>query len=56
MGALISAVALLGVLLLVGRRLPAARWPLVIAATLAVILLVVGVERAGLWPATWRVR
>lgn len=51
-----SAVALLAVLFLVGRGLPARRWPAIIAGTLAVIVLVVLAERNGLWPASWRVR
>lgn len=49
-------VALLAVLFLVARGLPAARWPLVIAGTLVVIVAVVLIERAGLWPAGWKVR
>lgn len=53
---IVSVVALLAVLFLVGRGLPLSRWPAIIAATLAVILLVVLVERSGYWPASWRVR
>ncbi|MBV9078624.1 MAG: hypothetical protein JO048_14220 [Methylobacteriaceae bacterium] len=52
----LPAVALIAVLFLVGRGLPGRRWPAVIAATLAIVVLVVLVERAGLWPAAWRVR
>lgn len=48
-------VALLAVLFLVSRGLPLGRWPLVIAGTLAAIVLVVMAERAGLWPAGFRV-
>lgn len=48
-------VALLALLFLMGRGLPARRWPLVIAATLAVIVLVVLAERSGVWPRTWSV-
>ena len=40
----------------VARGLSTRRWPVVIAATLAVILLVVGAERLGYWPGQWRVR
>lgn len=52
-------VAVLGTLLLLvlmGRGIPGRRWPVVIASTLAVILLVVLAERSGYWPAGWRVR
>lgn len=49
-------VALLAVLFLVSRGLPSRSWPLVLAATLAVILLVVLAEQNGLWPATWKTR
>ena len=48
--------ALLAVLFLVSRGLPIGRWPLVIAGTLAVIVLVVLAERGGFWPAGWQVR
>lgn len=49
-------VALLAVLFLVGRGLPLRRWPVLLAGTLAVIVLVVFAERSGYWPASWRVR
>lgn len=52
----VSVVALLAVLFLVSRRLPLSRWPLIIAVTLAVIVLVVAAESGGYWPASWRVR
>ena len=52
----IGVVAILAVLVLVSRGLPGRRWPVIIAATLAVILLVVLVERAGYWPGEFRVR
>lgn len=55
MGQVVTVVALLAVLFLVARGLPAARWPVVIAGTLVVVLLVVLAERNGLWPAGWRV-
>lgn len=51
-----SVAALLAVLFLVSRGLPASRWPLVIAATLAIVVLVVAAERTGYWPASWRTR
>jgi hypothetical protein len=53
---LVSLVAILLVLFLVGRGLPGRRWPIVIAATLAVVVLVVLTERSGLWPSGWSVR
>ena len=56
MSVLVGVVSMLLVLFLVGRGLPARRWPVVLAATLAVILLIVLAERSGLWPAGWRVR
>lgn len=56
MDKIVAVVATLAVLVLVGRGLPARRWPVVIAATLAVILLVVLAERFGSWPRDWRVR
>ena len=49
-------VALLAVLFLVGRGMPARRWSAIIAVTLAVVVLVVLAERNGLWPQGWRVR
>lgn len=53
----IMAVVMLGaVLLLVSRGLPATRWPVVIAGTLAFILFVVMAEQYGWWPAGWKVR
>ncbi len=48
--------AMLAVLFLVGRRLPARRWPIVLAATLAVIVLVVLAEQNGWWPRSWTTR
>ena len=52
----LAVVALLAVLVLVGRGLALGRWPAVIAVTLAVVVAVVLAERSGLWPASWRVR
>lgn len=56
MDKVVAVVATLAVLVLVGRGLAARRWPAVIAATLAVILMVVMAERLGYWPQGWRVR
>ena len=52
----VSIVALLAVLFLVGRGMPLSRWPVIIVATLAVIVLVVAAEQNGFWPSSWRVR
>ena len=52
----VSLVALLAVLFLVGRGMPLTRWPVIIAATLAVVLLIVALEQNGLWPRSWQVR
>lgn len=49
-------VALLGSLLLVARGLPGRQWPVIIAIMLALVILVVGAERYGYWPESWRVR
>lgn len=53
---LVALVAMLAVLLLVGRRLPARRWPIILAVTLAVVVLVVLAEQNGLWPRSWTTR
>lgn len=53
---IVSLVAVLAVLVLVSRGLPRSRWPLVIAGTLGVILIVVLAERGGIWPESWRVK
>jgi hypothetical protein len=53
---LVSVVAVLAVLFLVGRGLPGRRWPVVIAATLALVVVVVLAERNGFWPPGWTVR
>ncbi|HEX8101811.1 MAG: hypothetical protein QOC71_1882 [Thermoplasmata archaeon] len=50
----VGVVALLAVLFLVGRGTPLHSWPLIIAATLAVVVAVVLLERGGYWPASWR--
>ena len=53
---LVWAVALVATLILVSRGLPSRRWPPILAATLAVILLVVMAEHYGFWPTALRVR
>jgi drug/metabolite transporter (DMT)-like permease len=55
-GQIVSVVAMLALLFLMGRRLPGRRWPVVIAATLAVVVLVVLAEQNGLWPRSWHVQ
>lgn len=49
-------VALLAVLFLVGRGMPARVILIAAAVSLAVVVLVHVVERSGLWPQGWRVR
>lgn len=56
MDKIVAVVALLAVLILVARGLPGRMWPVIIAGTLAVILLVVLAEQGGWWPRDWRVR
>lgn len=56
MDKIMAVVAMLAVLFLVGRGLPGRRWPVIIAATLAVVLLVVFAEQQGWWPREWRTR
>lgn len=56
MTVIVGLVSLLACLFLASRGLPGRQWPVILAATLAVILLVVGAERAGWWPQGWRVR
>lgn len=53
---IVAAVALVAMLFLVGRGVPRRHWPVAIAGTLAVILIVVLAERSGYWPREWRVR
>ncbi|MDB5559580.1 MAG: hypothetical protein JWQ36_2514 [Enterovirga sp.] len=53
---IVSLAAMLAVLFLVGRGMPLSRWPVIIVATLAVIVLVVAAEQNGWWPSSWRVR
>lgn len=49
-------VSMLACLFLVARGMPGRNWPMVIAATLAVILLVVLAEQNGYWPQSWKQR
>ena len=56
MDKIVIVVALLGALLIVARRMPGRLWPVVIAATLAVVVLVVLAEQNGYWPSSWKVR
>ena len=56
MDKIVAVVAMLGALFIVSRGLPGRSWPMIIAATLAVILLVVLAERSGWWPSSWRTR
>lgn len=56
MDKVVGVVAMLAILFLVGRGLPGRLWPVVIAATLALVLAVVMAEQNGLWPASWQVR
>jgi hypothetical protein len=53
---LVALVGLLAVLFLVGRGVPGRRWPVIIAATLAVVVVVVLAERSGFWPRSWVIR
>jgi len=52
----VSIVAMLGSLFLVSRGMPGRSWPVVIAATLAVVFLVVFLEQNGYWPASFTLR
>ena len=56
MDKVVAVVAMLAVLFLVARGLPGRMWPVVLAGTLAVILLVVLAEQGGYWPKSWQVR
>jgi hypothetical protein len=53
---LVSIVAVLAVLFLVGRGVPGRRWPLLIAVTLAIVAGILVIEQNGLWPRSWMVR
>jgi hypothetical protein len=54
METVVAVVALVAVLFLVGRGTPLHSWPLIVAATLAVVVAIVLLERSGYWPASWR--
>lgn len=56
MDKVVGIVALLAVLFLATRGLPGRLWPVILAGTLAVILVVVLAEQSGWWPASWKVR
>ncbi len=49
-------VALLALFFLMTRGVPSRQILLAVAATLALVLAVLLIERAGLWPANWRTR
>jgi hypothetical protein len=49
-------IGLLAVLFLVGRRLPGQAWLVTIAVALALVVIVLWLERSGLWPQNWRTR
>lgn len=56
MDKVVIVVSMLACLFLVSRGMPGRNWPAVIAATLAVVLIVVLAEQNGYWPASWKVR
>lgn len=56
MDKVVAIVALVAVLFLLARGLPSRNWPAIIAATLALVLLVVLAEQGGYWPASWKIR
>lgn len=56
MDKVVLVVSMLACLLLASRTMPGRMWPVVIAATLAVVLLVVLAEQNGYWPAGWKLR
>ena len=49
----VGIVALLAIYFLVGRRMPARYHLIAVAAGLALAVLVVAMESAGLWPRAW---
>ncbi|MEH3144244.1 MAG: hypothetical protein PGN34_02590 [Methylobacterium frigidaeris] len=52
----VSVVSLLLVLFLIARGTPGRSLLVVLAATLAVVVLIVGIERAGMWPSELHTR
>jgi hypothetical protein len=53
MDKVVGIVALLAIYFLVGRRLPARYHLIAIAAALALTVLVLAMESAGVWPEAW---
>ena len=53
MDKLVAIVALAAVLFLVGRGMAPRSWPVVIAATLALVVAIILIEQAGYWPRAW---
>lgn len=51
----VALVALVAVLVLVGRGMPRRAILVATVVALAAVVLIVVVERAGLWPQNWRV-
>jgi hypothetical protein len=56
MDKVVGIAALLALLIFLGRGMPLRSWPLVIAATLALVVAIVLIERAGYWPRGWTTR
>ena len=56
MDVVVSVISLLLVLVLIARGVPGRNLLVVLAAALAVVVLVVGIERAGLWPESFHTR
>lgn len=52
----VSLVGLLAVLALLAWRMPGQRMLIVVAITLAVVVVIVGIERYGFWPEDLRTR
>ncbi|ACL61451.1 hypothetical protein [Methylobacterium nodulans] len=56
MTAVVSIVSLLLVMFLVSRGVPGRTMLVILAVTLAIVLLIVGAERSGMWPGELRTR
>jgi hypothetical protein len=52
----VAVVALIGVLVIVARGHPQQRILLAAAVALALVLVIVGIERNGWWPQGWQTR
>lgn len=52
----VSVISLLLMLVLIARGVPGRNLLVALAMALAVVVLVVGIERAGLWPASFHTR